>query len=130
MYFGGEWKMRILEIVAAAAPTVARSVRLWIYQLGGLGLIPLGLLDNSLIPLPVGDFRKAWQTACVAASVGKFVCWHCGKPAKGRKCEVCGTGQVKYIGRIFHDFRRTSVRSMVRAGVNSRITQNRRRADT
>jgi len=31
---------------------MARSVRHWIYQLGGLGFIPLGLLDNSVIPLP------------------------------------------------------------------------------
>jgi len=44
--------MRNLQIIAAAAPAVARSVRLWIYQLGGLGFIPLGLLDNSVIPLP------------------------------------------------------------------------------
>jgi membrane protein YqaA with SNARE-associated domain len=44
--------MSILETIASAAPTVARSVRHWIYQLGGLGFIPLGLLDNSIIPLP------------------------------------------------------------------------------
>jgi membrane protein YqaA with SNARE-associated domain len=44
--------MRNLQIIAAAAPTLARSVRHWIYQLGGLGFIPLGLLDNSVIPLP------------------------------------------------------------------------------
>jgi membrane protein YqaA with SNARE-associated domain len=44
--------MRNLQIIAAAAPTVARSVRHWIYQLGGLGFIPLGLLDNSVLPLP------------------------------------------------------------------------------
>lgn len=44
--------MFILQIIASAAPTVARSVRHWIYQLGGLGFIPLGLLDNSIIPLP------------------------------------------------------------------------------
>jgi membrane protein YqaA with SNARE-associated domain len=44
--------MRVLEIAAAAAPTVARSVRHWIYHLGGLGFIPLGLLDSSVIPLP------------------------------------------------------------------------------
>ena len=73
---------------------------------------------------PVGDFRKAWQTACVAAGVGKFVCRHCGQPAKGRKCEFCGTGEVKYIGRIFHDFRRTSVRNMVRAGVPERVAMS------
>src|SRR5258708_40232663 len=44
--------MSILDTIASAAPTVARSVRHWIYQLGGLGFIPLGLLDNSIIPLP------------------------------------------------------------------------------
>jgi membrane protein YqaA with SNARE-associated domain len=36
----------------AAAPTMARSVRHWIYQLGGIGFIPLGLLDSSVVPLP------------------------------------------------------------------------------
>src|SRR5713101_9987325 len=40
------------EIVAMAAPTVAQSFRRWIFQLGGLGFIPLGLLDSSVIPLP------------------------------------------------------------------------------
>jgi len=44
--------MFILQTIASSAPTVARSVRHWIYQLGGLGFIPLGLLDNSIIPLP------------------------------------------------------------------------------
>ena len=41
-----------LQIIAVAAPTVARTVRHWIYRLGGLGFIPLGILDNSVIPLP------------------------------------------------------------------------------
>src|ERR1700674_1355722 len=40
------------RLIAAVAPTLARSVRSWLYQLGGLGLIPLGLLDSSVIPLP------------------------------------------------------------------------------
>ncbi len=39
-------------ILAAVAPSVAHNVRHWIYQLGGVGLIPLGLLDSSVIPLP------------------------------------------------------------------------------
>ena len=45
-------KMLTHQIFAFAAPTAARSVRLWIFSLGGLGFIPLGLLDNSVIPLP------------------------------------------------------------------------------
>ena len=44
--------MFIHQIVAAATPTLAQSVRRWIYRLGGIGFIPLGLLDNSLIPVP------------------------------------------------------------------------------
>src|ERR1700732_159356 len=40
------------QFIAAAVPTAPRSVRHWLFQLGGLGLIPLGLLDNSPIPLP------------------------------------------------------------------------------
>jgi membrane protein YqaA with SNARE-associated domain len=40
------------QIIVALAPAIARSVRRWIYQLGGVGFIPLGLLDSSIIPLP------------------------------------------------------------------------------
>jgi len=45
-------KMLTGQIFAFAAPAVARSVRRWIFHLGGLGFIPLGLLDSSVIPLP------------------------------------------------------------------------------
>jgi membrane protein YqaA with SNARE-associated domain len=44
--------MILSQLIAAAKPTAARSVRRWLFHLGGLGLIPLGLLDSSIIPLP------------------------------------------------------------------------------
>ena len=43
---------------------------------------------------PVGSFNKAWATACRAVGVP---------------------------GRVLHDFRRTAVRNLVRAGVSERV---------
>jgi membrane protein YqaA with SNARE-associated domain len=40
------------HLVATLLPTIEQSVRRWLFHLGGLGLIPLGLLDNSPIPIP------------------------------------------------------------------------------
>src|ERR1700685_1209268 len=39
-------------LLALAEPSIAHNVRHWIYQLGGVGLIPLGLLDASVVPIP------------------------------------------------------------------------------
>jgi len=39
-------------ITAVLMLTAARSLRRWIVHLGGLGLIFLGLLDSSIIPIP------------------------------------------------------------------------------
>jgi integrase len=43
---------------------------------------------------PIGDFRKAWCTACRQAGL---------------------------FGRLFHDFRRTAARNMIAAGVPEKV---------
>ena len=65
---------------------------------------------------PVGDFRKAWATACVAAGLGKMLCPKCGKGSAERVCDSCEV-TTHYAGKIFHDFRRTASRNMIAAGV-------------
>ena len=57
---------------------------------------------------PVGDFRKAWQQACVRAGLGRFI-----TDAAGRV--------IGYEGKLPYDLRRTAVRNMVRAGVPERV---------
>src|SRR5258706_14579096 len=40
---------RPLASLSSASP---HNVMAWVLHLGGIGLIPLGLLDNSVVPLP------------------------------------------------------------------------------
>ncbi len=57
---------------------------------------------------PVGDFRKAWASACAAAGL-----YHVERDADGTERKV--------HERLFHDLRRTAIRNMVRAGVPERV---------
>ena len=75
--------MIIGTAIAAAVPTALRSARHWIFQFGGLGLIPLGLLDNSPIPLPgimdvatillAGRQQELWLYYVLMATAGSVL---------------------------------------------------------
>jgi integrase len=54
---------------------------------------------------PVGDFKRAWASACIRAGHFRAV----GTDATGRP--------IKVATMLFHDFRRTSARNLIRGGI-------------
>jgi hypothetical protein len=57
---------------------------------------------------PVLDFRGAWYSLCQKSGLGKLT-----------KTEE---SDEKWEGLIFHDFRRSAVRNMVRRGIPERVS--------
>ncbi len=110
--------MSKLQFIAIAAPTLVRSVRHWIYQLGGLDFIPLGLLDNSIIPLPGSmdvltiflSARKEqlWLYYALMSTVGSvaggFVTYRLAR--KGGKETLARRFPSKTLDKVYKSFER------------------------
>jgi integrase len=71
---------------------------------------------------PIAEIRKSWQTAAIAAGLGIMVCEKCGGRGQEKYCQKCKAAR-KYEGKLFHDLRRTAVRNMVKAGVNTQVAK-------
>jgi integrase len=59
---------------------------------------------------PIGDIRKAWAKACIKAGL-----CHIERDDAGQKITV--------PDKLFHDFRRTAVRNLVRSGIDPTIAR-------
>ena len=64
----------------------------------------------------IRDFRKAWESACIEAGLCEPLTDEDGLPVKDKKGEP-----IRVANKLPHDFRRTAVRNMVRAGVPERV---------
>jgi membrane protein YqaA with SNARE-associated domain len=111
-------KMSIGHLIAAVAPTAERTARHWLYQLGGIGLIPLALLDNSPIPLPgsvdvltilLSAREQQWWLyyglmATAGSVLGGFVTYRIAR--RGGKAALERKFPVRKVEKVYKIFRR------------------------
>lgn len=102
----------VKSCLAALILLTGRSLRHWLVQLGGVGLIPLGLLDSSLIPLPgsmdlatiflaARDAHLWWYYALMATAgsvAGGFVTYRLAR--QGGKEALEHKASRGYMGKV------------------------------
>jgi membrane protein YqaA with SNARE-associated domain len=107
-----------LLVMQAARQGVVRSTRRWIFHLGGLGFIPLGLLDASIIPLPgsmdvltivlAAKRSELWLyyaiMATVGSVIGELVTYRLAR--RGGKRMVERRVSEKTLGKVYAIFER------------------------
>ena len=77
----------------------------------------------------VQDFRFAWAKVCCEAGLGQMVCPQCTKAVDAEgSCAKCSVEwkfkELKYVGLIFHDLRRSAARNARASGVAERDYQD------
>jgi membrane protein YqaA with SNARE-associated domain len=107
-----------LLVIQAAKHGVVRSTRRWIFHLGGLGFIPLGLLDGSVIPLPgsmdvltivlAAKRSDLWLyyaiMATIGSVIGEFVTYRLAR--RGGKQMVERRVSKKTLNKVYAIFER------------------------